>query len=332
MNRRISHLVPALVAAALLAGCKTRVPTSMNTHVAEGQTMVGRMACHRNAQTFTFEGVESSLLDFTVKAGDAAEPAPTVAVMDPDGEQLPVETLVGSEKGDATVSVRGLVLSKTGIYQVVTTPTYENRGELLYTFKHRLRYPAPAPRKAELSAAKPAPLYFSAPRGGFVAVTVRRDRDQDFIPDIIAVKDPWGGPALDKTQVPCGANPPRVSRVCDHTMILTFTAPKPGVYTVLAGAKPGCGGSGTISVRVRKPRGCEQYVYHGGSAACEYGSPGRQAATPAPAASPCAVPGTTGATPRASGTRAVPPPPPPPSTAASIQGSRPPIDDPIAGR
>ncbi len=315
MNRRVWNLALALAAVATLGACRTQVPTSMRTHVGDSETMVGRMAPHRNAQTFTFEGVESSLLDFTVRAGDASEAAPTIQVMDPDGEQLPVETAVGSEKGSATVSVRGLVLTKTGNYQVVATPTYECR-EALYSFKHRLRYPTPGMRKAQLSACKPAPMYFPAPRGALVAVTVTRDRGEEFIPDILAVKDPWGGPALDKSVVPCGCNPPRVSRNCDNSMTLTFTAPKPGVYTVLAGAKPGAQGTGTLSVQVRKPRGCERYVYHGGAVASGYGNPGRQA--PAPSAQPCPP--------------TCPPPPPPPATAASVQGVCPPAEAPIAGR
>lgn len=336
MNRRLWNLAFALAVAALLGACRTQVPTTMNTHVGDSQTMVGRMAPHRAAQSFTFEGVESSLLDFTVRAGDASEAAPTIAVIDPDGTKLPVETAVGSEKGSATVSVRGLVLLKTGNYQVVATPTYACR-EVVYSFRHRLRYPTPAPRKAELSAENPAPLYFSAPRGGFVAVTVTRDRGEEFIPDILAVKDPWGGPALDKSTIPCGCNPPRVSRTCDQSMTLTFTAPKPGIYTVMAGAKPGAEGTGTISVQVRKPRSAARYVYHGGSSATGYGttSPGG-VGTPASGGSPAAAPprsqpgGTAFGTPDAS--PSVPPPPPPPSTASSVQGTRPPVDDPIARR
>ncbi|MDF1699640.1 MAG: hypothetical protein P1V36_00580 [Planctomycetota bacterium] len=325
MNRRLWNLALGLAVASLLTGCKTSVPTTMNTHVGESQTMVGRMAPHRESQTFTFEGVESSLLDFTVQAGDASVAAPTIAVMDPDGERLPVETAVGAQKGSATVSVSGLVLSKTGNYQVVATPS-NTCGELCYSFRHRLRYPPPAPRKTQLSACKPAPLYFSAPRGGFVAVTVTRDPGQEFIPDIVAVKDPWGGPALDKSQVPCGCNPPRVSRSCNNSMILTFTAPKPGIYTVMAAAKPGAEGTGTISVQVRKPKGAERYVYHGGARATAYGNPGRVA--PTPAAAPCSPP-TVGA-PR--GRASIPPPPPPPSTASRIQGAQPPIEAPIARR
>ena len=326
MNRRLWNLALGAALVGLLGGCRTNVPTTNSTHVADGQTMVGRMTPQREAQTFTFEGVESSLLDFTVQAGDASEAAPTIAVMDPDGQRLPVQPAVGMDKGSATVSVRGLVLSKTGNYQVVATPTYECR-EVLYSFKHRLRYPTPAARVAHLSSCKGAPLYVSAPRGGFIAVTVKRNRGEEFIPDILAVKDPWGGPALDKSQVPCGANPPRVSRVCDHTMILTFTAPKPGMYTVMAGAKPGAEGAGTISVQVRKPRGCEKYIYNGGSVARAYGNPGQQA----PAADPCAPPPcpTPGSV---SGTPGVPPPPPPPSTASSVQGTQPPAEQPIARR
>ncbi|MDA1194964.1 MAG: hypothetical protein O2894_07235, partial [Planctomycetota bacterium] len=270
--------VLALACAGLTTGCRSSVPTSMNTHVGEADTMVGRVIEDRPTQTFTFEGVESSVLDFTVRSGDAAEAAPTIEILDPDGERLPVPVAVGFDKGSATVKVVALVLPKTGIYQVIATPTYTGR-EIVYSFEHSLGFPAPAPRRTHLSAEAPQPLYFSAPRGGFVAIRVTRDRGEDFVPDILAVQDPWGGPALDSSQVPCDCLPPRVSRVCNDVMILTFTAPKPGIYTVMAGAKPGQAGSGTIAVEVRKPRGSTRHVYHGGDGSAAFGTPGRPTAT-----------------------------------------------------
>ena len=55
----------------------------------------------------------------------------------------------------------------------------------------------------------------------------------------MAVYDPDGAPALDPAQIPCGSPRPIVDRRKDGTMVLAFTAPKSGVYRLMAGAKPG---------------------------------------------------------------------------------------------
>ncbi len=328
---RLFNLALALAALGFIGACRSAPPSAMSTHVGDEATLVGRMTPTRKAQTFTLQGVESTMLEFVVQAGDGAEAAPTVEILDPEGQRLPIAAAEGMEKGSATVRVTGLVLPKTGIYQVIATPTYGNR-EVLYSFRHKLTYLPPAPRMAHLSAEKPAPLYFSAPRGGFVAVTVTRARGETFTPDILAVKDPWGGPALDRSQVPAGANPPRVSRGGPNTMVLTFTAPKPGLYTVMAGAKPGASGSGTIAVQVRKPRGSRGFIYHGGAGSNAYGTPGgANAGAVAPAAAPAAAPpASRWGSP--DGPVGIPPPPPPPSTASSVQPGTAPIDPPIAQR
>lgn len=239
--------------------------------------MYGRMVAGRPAQTFTFEGVESSLLDFTVRA-TSNESAPLVEVRDPEGQVLDVSGATVSQAGDATLKVRNLVLPKTGIYQVVARPAHPGR-EVFYSFEHQERYAPPPPQTVRLTASAPTPVYVSAPRGGLIAFTIRPARGSDLQPDVQAVRDPWGGPALDPAQVPHGANPPRVSHAADGAMILTFTVPRPGLYTILAAAKPGAPGVGTLNVDVRKPAHRARAVYHGGTVArgrapaAAYGSP-----------------------------------------------------------
>ena len=313
IRRRALNLLAALAAVGI-AACSSAPPAAQDTTVRAGDVMHGRMVEGRPAQSFTFEGVESSLLDFTVHANQD-EAAPVIAVQDPEGRDLDVAAATDSKDGDATVSVTGLVLPKTGMYRVVARPAMAGRT-VYYRFKHRLRFAPPPPRKAYLSADAPNPVYVSAPRGGLIAFTITPDRGSDVQPDVVAVKDPWGGPALDTAQVPAGALPPRVSHSHEGAMILTFTAPRPGLYTILAGAKPGTSGVGTLAVDIRQPAASERFVYHGGGVPRAYGVSGPFGSPDAGEARPQLVPSR---------------PPPPPMPVSRVAPASPP-EEPIAQR
>jgi hypothetical protein len=167
--------------------------------------------------------------------------------------------------------------------------------ETFYNFSHCLRFPTPDPRKARLDSCSEQTVYVSAPRGGLIAFEIR-PMSSGLEPVITGVDDPWGGRALDKTQVPQGALPPRISRGHLGEMVLTFTAPRPGKYAIRTAAKPGTAGVAQLSVQVRNVGRSGRIVNHPNTLP-HYGVPGTQQTTSAPAAAPAGVPA----------------PPPPPS-------------------
>ncbi|MDJ0521024.1 MAG: hypothetical protein QNJ90_03005 [Planctomycetota bacterium] len=304
--RSALNLFVLVLACALIAACSSTPPTAQDANVHLGDTLHGRMVPGRTQQTFTFEGVESTLLDAYVRADENGEPAPSVAIHDPSGEPLDVAAASTSKVDDHEFVVRSLVLPKTGIYKVIVTPRDTSR-QVFYTFKHNIRWASMPDRKAHISAAKPTPVYVAAPRRGLVVFSIKPDRGSKLVPQVQAVKDPWGGPALDKSQIPAGAPAPRVHHTRDGKMILTFTAPRPGMYTILAGAKPGTEGVGTLRVGVTPPKRAGRQVFHNDGAPSSFGVPGQPgAATPV----------------RSIG--AVPPPPPPPAPV--------PVDSALASR
>ncbi len=271
---------------AVAAGCSgPRQGTA--TSLWPGDTLHGRVAPDSQQQSFAFEGVESSMLDFHLTGNACNEGAPGVRLIDPDGEAVDLSASTCSEPGDASVKVKGQVLVKTGTYKVTVLRQPDASGGM-YTFRHRIRYVPPVDQTKLLSASEPHPLYVAAPRGGLIAVSITPCKGSDLVPDIQAVKDPWGGPALDRSQVPCGCNPPRVSHGCDRGMTLTFVAPRPGMYTILAAAKPGGDGVGTMHVEVRRPNWAPRELYHNDAPAGAYGFPGR--VPPDPGAMPPAQP------------------------------------------
>jgi hypothetical protein len=303
--------VVAAVAIGLL-GCRS-TRTARDTTVFAGDTLHGRIAPGGEGQAFVFEGVESSLLDFTVQSDRGNAAAPLVTLTDPEGAPLDLTAGTKTSPGSATMRVVGVVLPKTGTYKVYARPERPGTGGF-YSFRHELRY-APMPdTKAHLSAQNPRPVYVSAPRGGLIAFSIKPEPGSNLVPDIQGVEDPWGGPALDRSQVPKGSLPPRVSHSYDGKMVLTFVAPRPGVYKILAAARPGREGVGTLHVDVRKPRWPSRVVYHGDTPARGYGLPAP------PSAQPPAAPS------------APPPPPPPPARPSAAAPPSPPVDPAIAAR
>ena len=283
-------LIPfVLVLVCGLAACSSDpVPVAQDSNVLLGDTLHGRMVPGRSHQTFTFEGVESTLLDAYIRADEDGEPAPVVAIHDPSGQPLDVAAASTTKADDHEFVVRRLVLPKTGMYKVIARPRDASK-QVFYTFKHNIRW-APMPdRKAHLSASEPAPVYVAVPRRGLVVFSIKPDRNSGLEPQIQAVKDPWGGPALDKSQVPPGAAAPRVHHTRDGKMILTFTAPRPGMYTILAGAKPGKEGVATLRVGVKPPANPGRQVFHNDGGGRKFGLPGQPGAS-APVRSNAAVP------------------------------------------
>ena len=300
--RALNPLVLVLACAIAASACRSTPPVARDSSVGLGETLHGRMVPGRVQQTFTFEGVESTLLDAYVRADEDGEPAPIVSIHDPSGQPLDVAAASTTESREHEFVVRSLVLPKTGVYKVIARPRDAER-QVYYTFRHNIRW-APMPdRKAHLSAETPSPVYVAAPRRGLVVFSVKPDRDSGLVPQIQAVKDPWGGPALDKSQIPPGAPAPRVHHTDDGKMILTFVAPRPGMYTILVGAKPGSEGVGTLRVGVKPPENSGRQVFHDDGAGRGFGIPGQPGAA-APVRSSAIAP------PPPAEFRSAPPPPP----------------------
>lgn len=256
-------LVLLVIAGAWLGGCRAaRVGESRDTYVHQGEVLHGRVPANRPRQAFTFEGVGPSLLDFTVQSDEGNQAAPRVRVFDPEGRELPVKKAVVSAVGAATLKVRDLVLVSSGTYRVVAEPAKATSRKGYYTFRHQLHFPGPVPKVMRLSAQRPQAVEFTAPRFGRVVASIKpRSRMR---PDVMAVYDPDGGPALDVSRVPRGGIRPLVERDEDGTMILAFTAPKSGVYRLMAGAKPGCSGLGEVRVRIEPMKNESRRILHTG--------------------------------------------------------------------
>jgi hypothetical protein len=321
---RRAGLLGLLVIVGLVSACRTSRPIAPTTGVATGDVLTGRMAQGRLEQSFVFEGVESSLLDFTLQADCGSDAAPRVEVLDPEGQALDVAAATTTTRGSATMRVQSLVLPTTGIYKVIARPSVTGTP-VYYRFSHNIRFSQIPDRRTHLSAKKSSPVYVSAPRGGLIVFNIIPAPGSEMVPQIEAVKDPWGGPALDPAQVPKGALPPRVSHAQNGTLILTFTAPRPGMYTILAAAKPCRAGVGTLHAEVRVPKSCNRLIYHNNESAYAYGVPGTQGAAPSSALRPSVPPARVVA----------PPAPPPPSTAAGATRVTPPagpVDPALASR
>jgi len=329
LSRRSLNLGAAVLALAFATtACRSDPVTARDSNVLLGDTMHGRVVPGGNQQTFTFEGVESTILDAYVKTDDH-DAAPMVAIHDPEGVPLVLDANTNSKPGDDEFVLRGLVLPKTGKYRVITRPSDPDRT-VFYKFTYGIRWAAMPDRKVHLSASQPTPVRVAAPRGGVITFSIKPQAKTGVVPQIQAVKDPWGGPALDRSQVPEGAPLPEVSLSDDGKTILTFTAARPGVYTILAGAKPGREGVGTLHVGLKEPERPGRLVYHDDGAARRFGIPGRTTDTAASAA-PVAL--------RVRTPQGMPPRPPPPSMEILQKRARvgqavtpPPIDPAIALR
>ncbi len=326
---RALNLGAALLALAIATtACRSDPVAVRDSNVLLGDTMRGRVVPGARQQTFTFEGVESTILDAYIETDDH-DAAPIVALHDPEGVPLALDANTNSRPGDDEFVLRGLVLPKTGRYKVITRSADPDRA-VFYKFTYGIRWAAMPDRKVHLSASQPTPVRVAAPRGGVITFSIKPEGQAGVVPQIQAVKDPWGGPALDRSQVPAGAPLPAVSHSDDGKTILTFTTARAGVYTILAGAKPGFEGVGTLHVALKEPERPERDVYHDDGAVRRFGIPGRTTDRAA-SAGPAVAPGTA--------SQGIPPRPPPPSMEilrerARVRGQAPPppIDPAIALR
>lgn len=277
----------AVVSLVTLGACRgSRIETN-GTSVAAGDTINGRLPSDRTAQSFSFEGVEGAVLDFTLRADRGNQAAPEVRLVDPDGKPVDLWAATTSARGAATMQARDVVLLRNGLYRLTVAPPMQCQ-ETFYNFSHCLRFPTPDPRKVRLDSCSEQTTYVSAPRGGLIAFEIRPLSD-GLDPVIVGVDDPWGGRALDKTQVPQGALPPRVSRGHLGEMVLTFTAPRPGKYAIRTASKPGTAGVAQLSVQVRNTPRSGRIVNHPNTLP-HFGVPGGQSAAASPARRPAPPP------------------------------------------
>jgi hypothetical protein len=273
-ERAISRVTFVVGIAALfaLSACRSRRMEAVGTRLDAGQIIEGRLPEGRTAQSFTIEGVESSLLDFRVVSDRGDLAAPAVSLLDPSGKPVDVAPHMVTPDGAATVRVSGVVLLQTGTYQVTVTPKIPNEP-VYYKFHYALGFPPIEGMRATLSATEPRPIYVSAPQGGLVNIRIAPVPGSGLVPDIRGVRDPWGGRALDPARRPPGSPPAQVSHGQDGSLYLTFAAPISGRYVILAAAEPGRGGPGQIDASVvpRGPPGA--IIRHPNRAPLDYGVP-----------------------------------------------------------
>ncbi|MHC5010532.1 MAG: hypothetical protein ACYTG6_06200 [Planctomycetota bacterium] len=309
-----------LATAVLLGGCRSGRFETVGTGVTPCDTLYGRLPEDRQAQSFTFEGVEGSILDFLIVSDDASLAAPGVRLTDPSGEPIDISQARRSPEGAATVRMGGIVLLETGTYRVTATPTIPN-VPVYYRFTYDLEFPSVAGFEATLSSEQPQPIYVAAPRGGQVMVRIAPLPGSALVPEIQGVQDPWGGLALDPSRRLQGAPPAQIAHGDDGSLYLNFNAPIPGRYTVLAAARPGRSGPGVIDTKVTPARSAARSVLHPNQRPASFGVPApvttrtpAAASPPAPPPAPPSVPASTTLPPAA-----VPPLPPPPSQPPIMQ-------------
>ena len=252
--------VAVLLVGAGLGGCRTSPQTLCGTEVGPCDTIQGRLPEGRCNQAFTFEGVESSLLDFTIKSDDGSVAAPQVTLTNPEGKKIALAAHTRTAEGAATTVVQGVVLLRSGTYHVTVTPVVEY--PVYYAFNYTLRFPPVEGMQLDLVAGEPYPVTFSAPRGGMVTVSIFPLKGSCTQVQLDGVEDPWGGRALDRCRQIEGAPPPQIAHGRGDSTYLNFMAPIPGRYTVLAAAKPGGDGPAVLNVRVRPTSGNSRQLIH----------------------------------------------------------------------
>jgi hypothetical protein len=304
-NVRLAALLALVAGGLLLGACRARPrPDAAGNQIGTGDVISGRLPPQYPVQAFHFEGVESSLLDFTLQSDELNRSAPAPRLIDPEGKAV---TLAGhrvTPEGAATTRYDGVILSRTGNYRLEVEST-DKTSDSWYLFRHRLRFPSIVDDRAMLNASEPTPVSFTAPYGATVSVRIVPANRSNLTPDIRGVKDPSGGRALDPTTTPQGVNPPQMAPTTDGGVLLMFVAPRAGRYTVLAAAKPGREGEASIHVDVQSPS-FDRSIWHTG-ADPSAPLPGLSSA---PVGSPAAA--------------AMPPPAPPPSAPAPAVADAPP--------
>lgn len=274
-------LAGALMAGCLLAGmtgCRASRPEAAGTHISTGDVLSGRLPPQYPKHALTLEGVESSLLDFTIQSDELNRSSPRPVLTDPDGAVVALEGHRLTPDGAATTRYEGIVLLRTGTYRLEVQST-DPSDDSWYLYRHTLRFPSIVDDRAALTEAGTHPISFSAPYGATVRVVVKPVNRSGLQPELRGVVDPSGGRALDAGQTPAGMLPPQMAPTIDGGVQLVFVAPRSGRYTVLAAAKPGGAGEASINVDVTTPS-YDRNVWHPGSEPSM--PPGAQALVPAP--------------------------------------------------
>jgi hypothetical protein len=297
----ITFSTGALVALAFLAGgCRGQRVESPGTHVSNGDILSGRLDPQVPREAFTFEGVESSLLDFTLQSDELNRGAPHPVLTAPDGQEVDLHGHRMTPEGAATTRYEGIILRRTGTYRLTVEST-DTSKDSWYLYRSALRFPSIVDERAKLTAGATHPISFTAPYGATVSVRVR-PANSPLQPDVRGVIDPLGGRALDPGSTPGGVLPPQMAPTTDGGVVLVFVAPRAGRYTVLASAKPGHEGEARIDVDVTPPQ-FDRAVWHpGADPTAALGPPGVAPSIGTPMMQRCAH-------------RTVTPPPAPPSTA-----------------
>ncbi len=259
----LAPLLGLFLLAGASAGCRAGRPEAAGTQVATGDVLSGRLAATSPAHAAQIEGVESSLLDFTLQSDELNRSSPRPRLLDPEGRAVELEGHRVTPEGAATTRYEGVVLLRTGTYRLELASA-DTSDDSWYLYRHTLRFPSIVDDRAQLGATGTHPISFSAPYGGTVTVRVRPVNRSALAPEIRGVIDPSGGRALDASRTPQGVNPPQIAPTIDGGVVLVFVAPHPGRYTVLAAAKPGHEGEARIDVDVGTPN-FGRNLWHPGS-------------------------------------------------------------------
>ncbi len=263
-----------------LGGCRGRTVEVAGTDVAAGGALYGRLPAGRQQQSFTFEGVESSLLDVDLVSDEPSLAAPQICLLTPEGKTIDLRPHTRSPDGAATTQIRDVVLLRTGTYQVTVAPTIPCEA-VYYRFCHKLHFPPIECMPVTLSPCEPQPVYVSAPRGGLVTVKITPKPGTGVTPLFRGVEDPWGGRALDPNKQKCVAMPATVHEDCDGSVYLNFQATIPGRYKVMAIARDAQGGPAYVTTRVREAPAAPQAVWHPNRTPQDFGMPAAGSASDA---------------------------------------------------
>lgn len=266
-------LLAALVLLSLGA-CRSAPIRTVDNRIGTGDAVQGQLVGFGSAQTFTFEGVESSLLDFALKSDAPHLAAPEVTIHDPEGNEVDVPLGIRSEADSANLQVKDLFLRRTGTYRV-TVRAMTGAEPVFYRFNHRLRFPGQAPYTVRLTSDREHEAVVSIPRGGRIRFRVWPAADSEVKPEVVAVLDPDGERALDPSKRPRGMPRPVLDVNGQGMHVLSFSAPKPGRYTIRTRAAPGKPGVAKVAWTVQGPRRRARQVVHPNRDA-PYGLPSRK--------------------------------------------------------
>jgi hypothetical protein len=219
----------------------------------------GHLYPDQGCECLSFDGVESTLLDFKLQSDEGCLAAPRIEITGPDGKALALPVMQG--EGSAVRSAQGIVLPRTGKYGVTICKATCD-PETYYTFSYDLRAVPPDVTTMHLKPCSKERVTFTVPRGSRCMVTVRPKSRCGAEPKFLSVVDPYGGRALNPAAVIEGAPLPVVKRDAGGATILDFNAPHPGRYTVTISAADGTEGDVTTQVLLFTPRPLLRSLYH----------------------------------------------------------------------